>query len=90
MSVWRRFRRKGIGIVDLCAKCKKNACPHRRKIRELPKKSQGPRQNCAEYHKDNEYEKTTIIVVTEIGDKKQTEAQPQVLCVPSAGKPLRT
>ena len=62
MSVWRRFRRKGIGIVDLCAKCKKMAFPHRRKLRELPKKSQGPRQHCAEYHER---------IVKEINEQKK-------------------
>lgn len=74
--------------MDLCAKCKKDACPHRRKIRELPKKSQGPRQHCAEYHKDNEYEKTTIIVVTEIGDKKTNRGTASGVMCPKCRKTL--
>lgn len=42
MSIWRRFRRKGIGVIDLCENCKKRlGCKHKRK------EKQNPRRNCS-------------------------------------------
>ena len=41
MSIWRRFRRKGIGVVDLCADCKRKICKNRRK------EKQGARKHCS-------------------------------------------
>ncbi len=41
MSIWRRFRRKGIGVIDLCENCKKRLGCHNRR-----KGTQNPRRHC--------------------------------------------
>lgn len=43
MSIWRRFRRKGIGVVDKCATCQRKICKKRRKA------TQGARKSCPKY-----------------------------------------